>query len=209
MPAEMHVRHEDGHELPLLVWRFPEAMRIASTAACGGGLREGHWVINAQVARDYARHDQHAHGSELAASLGLSAEGVVLFTAADVRDVRHASDGGVDVDATVGITHPTWAADADDAVSPWPGTINVVALLPVQLSDAALLNALCTATEAKTQALLEGGVPGTGTASDAVTIACPPAASGPPERFAGPRSPWGARLARAVHAAVRAGVQPA
>jgi adenosylcobinamide amidohydrolase len=60
-----------------------------------------------------------------------------------------------------------------------------------------------TATEAKTQALLEAGIRGSGTASDAVCIAAP--AAGEREDFAGPRSLWGARIARAVHAAVRAG----
>ena len=47
------------------------------------------------------------------------------------------------------------------------------------------------------------GSPGTGTASDAVTVVCPP--DGPAEAFAGPRSIWGARLARAVRDAVLAG----
>jgi adenosylcobinamide amidohydrolase len=62
-----------------------------------------------------------------------------------------------------------------------------------------------TATEAKTQALVEGGVPGTGTASDAVCIAGP--ANGPVEVFGGPRSAIGAPLARAVHAAVAGGIR--
>jgi adenosylcobinamide amidohydrolase len=75
--------------------------------------------------------------------------------------------------------------------------------VPVRLSEAALLNAILTATEAKSQALFERGVPGTGTASDAVCITCPTA--GGVEPFAGPRSPWGACLARAVHAAVLEG----
>ncbi|PZS30767.1 MAG: hypothetical protein DLM61_10085, partial [Pseudonocardiales bacterium] len=56
---------------------------------------------------------------------------------------------------------------------------------------------------AKTQALLAAGIAGTGTASDAVTVICPPGAAS--EQFGGPRSTWGARLARAVHDAVRAG----
>lgn len=163
-------------------------------------------MINAQVPSDYARRDQDRHGAELAAAAGLTGPGVVMFTAAEVRRVQHADDGGVRVSATVGISHPTWAADADDAAaSAVPGTINVVALLPVRLTDAALLNALCTVTEAKTQALLAAGVPGTGTASDAVAIGCP--AEGPAEAFAGPRSQWGARLARAVHDSVSAGAR--
>ncbi len=203
------VRVEDGLELPLLAWRLEPGTTVAATAAVGGGLGRRDWVINAQVARDYCRRDQERHGAELAATAGVTGAGVVLFTAADVRCVRSGEDGGVAVEATVGLTHPTWAADTDGAVSatPPPGTINIVASLPVALTAAALLNALCTVTEAKTQALFEAGIPGTGTASDAVAVACAVPGRGPAEPFAGPRSPWGARLARAVHAAVLSGAQ--
>lgn len=198
-------RIEDGIRLPMLVWRFAEPMTVASTAAVGGGVGSRHWLINAQVGSDYLRHDQPKHAKELAKAADLEGSGVVMFTAAEVRRVRLAFDGGVQAEATVGLTHPTWAADSDDAPGGVPGTINIVAILPVRLGPAALLNALTTATEAKAQALLEAGINGTGTATDALAIACP--ASGATEQFAGPRSPWGARLARAVHGAVRAGAQ--
>jgi adenosylcobinamide hydrolase len=208
-PYRLGTRVEDGFELPFLTWCFAAPALTAATASVGGGLGTRGWVVNAQVARTYDRRDQARHGAELAAIAGVSGDGVVLFTAADVRGVRHACDGDVVADATVGVTHPTWAADADGAVSTagpaTPGTINIVVQLPVRLAPAALLNALCTATEAKTQALLEAGVPGTGTASDAVVVAC--RADGVVEQFAGPRSAWGARLARAVHSAVLAGVR--
>ena len=186
------------------MWRFAAPHIVASTASCGGGLGPRRWIVNAQVARDYARVDLDRHGAELAEVAGLAGDGVVMFTAAQVRGMQRAEDGGVRVVATVGLTHPTWAADASDApVASQPGTINIVALLPVRLTEAALLNALCTVTEAKAQALLGAGVPGTGTASDAVTIACP--SDGPAEPFAGPRSVWGARLARAAHESISAG----
>src|SRR6185503_8222699 len=114
-------------------------------------------------------------------------------------------DGDVQVYATVGLKEPAMAADVDP---PTPGravgTINIVVGVPVRLSDAALVNAVATVTEAKTQALFEAGVPGTGTASDAVCVACPTAGSVEP--FGGPRSPYGARVARAVHMAVADGV---
>lgn len=99
----------------------------------------------------------------------------------------------------------------NDGTSPsgaWrPGTVNIVVAVPVALTDAGLVNAVITATEAKTQALLEAGYPCTGTASDAICIAAPSPAGGDDEGelFAGPRSEWGARIARAVHAAVHAG----
>ena len=87
----------------------------------------------------------------------------------------------------------------------------MLVVVPVALSDAALVNLVITVTEAKTQALSEAGVPGTGTSSDAVCLACPVARAGEAgdaaevEPFGGPRSVWGARAARAVHAAVGAG----
>jgi adenosylcobinamide amidohydrolase len=200
-----HTRTEDGARLPMLVWRLPEPMTVASTASVGGGVGTRRWLLNAQVGSDYLRHDQTKHAKELAKSARLDGSGVVMFTAAGVRRVRLAVDGGVQAEATVGLSHPTWAADVDGAHNASPGTINIVAILPVRLAPAALLNALCTVTEAKAQALFEAGVAGTGSASDAVAVVCP--AVGDAEPFAGPRSMWGARLARAVHTAVLAGTQ--
>jgi adenosylcobinamide amidohydrolase len=83
------------------------------------------------------------------------------------------------------------------------GTINTLVRVPVRLSDAALVNAVATVAEAKAQALWEIGVEATGTASDATAVLCAP--DGTAEPFGGPRSTWGARIARAVHAAVREG----
>ncbi|MFV0260291.1 MAG: adenosylcobinamide amidohydrolase [Acidimicrobiales bacterium] len=193
----------------VLVWTWSDRGRALSSASVGGGLAQPRWALNIGVPLDYGRTDLAAHAAVMAVRLGLDGPGVALFTAADVRRRRRAEAGGVVVDATVGITKPTWAADPDGGWTDWnprlgPGTINLVAQLPVALEAGALINAVMTMTEAKTQALLEAGVPGTGTASDAVLIRCPD--RGPAERFAGPRSVWGARLARAVHAAVAAGL---
>ncbi|NUS55706.1 MAG: hypothetical protein HOV66_12760, partial [Streptomycetaceae bacterium] len=72
--------------------------------------------------------------------------------------------------------------------------------------DAALVNAVATATEAKVQALFETGYACTGTPSDAVcVVARVPRPSDEAEPFGGPRSVWGARLARAVHGACAEG----
>jgi adenosylcobinamide hydrolase len=106
--------------------------------------------------------------------------------------------------ATVGLTHPILAAAPEDGHAAEPvGTINIVVLVPARLGDAALVNAASTATEAKVQALHDAGFAATGTATDALCVACPD--SGPPAAFGGPRSVWGARIARAVHRAVLAG----
>lgn len=101
------------------------------------------------------------------------------------------------------------APGTEPRTPPRPGTVNVVVVLPVDLSDAALVNAVATATEAKVQALLDAGLDCSGTPTDAVCIAAPEPGPDGGEPFAGPRSPWGARIARAVHTAVLAGARPA
>lgn len=187
-----------------LVWRFDAPVRTLATTVLGGGLGERRWIVNAEVGLGYHHPDPAEHATELAASLGLTDPGGIGFlTAARVARVASAEDGGAQCDATVGISVPTWAAGPDASWSRWEaGTINLVCWVPAPLSDAALVNAVATATEAKVQALVEAGVPGTGTASDAIAVCCPPGGSEP---YGGPRSEWGARLARAVHAAVAEG----
>lgn len=241
----------------VLSWSFaPGGVETLSSAPVGGGRVRVDWLLNIGVDADYARTDLDLHGAEVAAALGLGGAGAALLTALDVGHVQSVVDHGVRIDATVGVTRPTWAADVDGAFADWPtgaspsppgeppadvaapglfpGTINVVAQLPVALTDAAAVNAVMTITEAKAQALIEAGVPGTGTASDAVVVCWPSAGGGldvgsvgsigdggdghdsidsdagrmpEPEAFAGPRSVWGARLARATHAAVVAGLE--
>lgn len=192
-----------GAKRGVLVWRLAEATKALSSAAVGGGSSQPGWVLNVRVAADYSRTDLAEHAGEIATDVGLDGTGITLFTAADIRKHRRGEDGGVTVDATCGIRKPTFAASADAGWSEYsPGTINIVAHMPVALTDAAAVNAVITMTEAKSQALADLDVPGTGTASDAVVVLWPDdqEAAVP---FAGPRSVWGARLARASYEAVR------
>ena len=148
----------------------------------------------------YGRRDPDAHLAEVARGLGLDGPGVGLMTGVDVADRSSATDAGVVVVATVGLGSPTWAAAPDGDHRRLPGTINIVGYVPAALGQAAQVNAALTATEAKAQALWALGVEATGTASDALCVLCPAAGDG--ETYGGPRSTWGARLARAVHRAV-------
>jgi len=194
-------RHEDGAELAMALWRFGSPLLALSSAPYGGGWGERHWILAAQVAHGYDRADPAGHLAALARDLGLDGPGVGMLTAVDVRLVTAASEDGVAAAATVGLTHPSWAAAPDAAGAPGiAGTVNIVAVLGRRLSAAALVNAVMTVTEAKSQALWEAGFAGTGTPSDAVAVLCPP--SGPAEAYGGPRSRYGSRLARAVHRAV-------
>lgn len=204
-PIEPRVHVVPDAPRGVLAWRFSQTVEAISSATHGGGTGLIDWILNIGVDSGYSRTDLDEHASEVAATLSLGGQGTALFTAVDVRGFRRAECDGVVVHATVGVSKPTWAAASEDHVpASGPGTINVVAQLPVGFEPGAAVNAAMTITEAKVQALAEAGVAGTGTATDAAVVSWPAAA--PRERFAGPRSLWGQRLALAVRSAVRAGL---
>jgi adenosylcobinamide amidohydrolase len=185
------------------VWQFDPPQRSCASTVVGGGIGVRHWVLNAQVGGDDHDVDPVVRVSELAAAVGCRGEGVGFLTAASVEGWTAGRSGDVTAVATVGLTHPSWAAADPERATTGVGTINVVAFVPAPLSPAALVNAVMTATEAKTQALLEHGVAGTGTPTDAACVLSP--TDGTAEPYGGPRSRLGADLARAVHAAVATG----
>ncbi|MFI9561331.1 adenosylcobinamide amidohydrolase [Nonomuraea endophytica] len=199
-------RAEDGVQLGSLLWELGPGWRTISSAMLGGGIGPRSWILNAQVVAGYSRMDPVDHLT----ALGPGGAGVGMMTAASVDRVETATDGDVTAWATVGLRVPTWAAAPPDVVDPElapirAGTINIVVVVPVAMTDAALVNTVMTVTEAKSQALAESGYPCTGTASDAVCVAV--RSSGPEELFGGPRSDWGSRIARTVHTAVRTGAE--
>jgi adenosylcobinamide hydrolase len=208
-PPVIFLRSECGLELAARVWHLREPMLAISSAPLGGGLGLRQWVLNAQVPHAYDGAEPGSHLAALAAEAGTQGLGVGMMTAVDVRLASTVQREGISVDATVGVVGAAqWAAapsprlsGAPDARA--PGTINIVVALPERLSDAALVNAIGTATEAKTQALWDAGIDGTGTATDALCVLCPSA--GDAHAYGGPRSLWGGRLARVIYRAVRAG----
>lgn len=165
------------------------------------------WIVNIQVPRNYGRTDLDNHVREVAQGVDLDGAGVGLLTAAQVSLFGVGEERGLRVEATAGVSHPTWAAHPASAAEnepgapAAPGTVNIVVRMPVELGVAAAVNAVATVTEAKTQAFFERGIPGTGTPTDTVTIVWVPTSESTVE-FCGPRSPWGAAIARATHDAV-------
>lgn len=88
------------------------------------------------------------------------------------------------------------------------GTINLLAHVSTPLADAALVEAVSIATEARTVALIELGFGRdgdlvTGTGTDCIVVAAP--GGEPRERFAGLHTPVGEALGAAVRAATLAG----
>jgi adenosylcobinamide hydrolase len=196
-------RTENGRDEPVLVWRLPEPALAISSAVLGGGIGPCGWVINGTVPMSYDRDDPADHLAGIAAGLGLSGPGVGLLTGVDVSEVVATEDAGVRLWATVGLGVPIRAAAPAETITPYVGTVNVVAWVPVRLSAGALVNAVATITEAKAQAIRDLGWDATGTPTDAVCVLCPFLKN--EEEYAGPRSTWGARLARAAYQAVLSG----
>jgi adenosylcobinamide amidohydrolase len=182
--------------------------RCLASTVLGGGLGEVRTWVNLQVPSDYARTDPAAHLAEVSAALPGPVVG--MLTAAPVERFQDATCGSARALATVGLGHPIAAAGGPLA-STRPGTINIFVVTQAPLTDAALAGALQTAVEAKVQALTEAGIGArnmrgfaTGTASDAIAIACVTGASVP---FAGPATEAGHDLARAVWEAVSKGCE--
>jgi iron complex transport system ATP-binding protein len=110
---------------------------------------------------------------------------------------------------SVGLSNTTCAGvtpPVGEEPSPPPGTINVILLVDADLSPAAMVNAVITATEAKTMTLAEwdvatpDGDPASGTSTDAVVVAC--TGRGEMLSYAGPATTVGWLAARAVRAAM-------
>ncbi len=183
--------------------------RCLSSAVYGGGMGSVRTWMNVQVPADYARVDPDAHIKERA--VGLPPPVVGMLTAADVAGHVERSSGGATAVATVGLGHPLAAAGTRPASAPRFGTINMLVVSALPLSDEGLVGALQTAVEAKAQALAEARIFAvnanafaTGTATDSICLACP---EGEGARFAGPATCIGGEIARAVHAAVLYGAR--
>jgi adenosylcobinamide hydrolase len=197
---------------PLLAVDLGAELRAISSAVLGGGIAPVRTWVNLQVPSGYARTDPQVHLATLAT--GLPGPVVGMLTAAPVAEVEEVACGVARVFATVGLGIPLAAAgDAVPLAPGRPGTVNILAVLRVALTDAGLVGAVQTAVEAKAQALAAAGIravnapcPATGTASDALAVACLlPEPGAAVSSFCGPATPHGADLARAVFEAVRRG----
>lgn len=138
-------------------------------------------------------------------------EAVHLMTSRSLAhyDLASATAGSVTSTclATVGLSNAGRIGEPFDGSAPI-GTINLLAHVDTPLAEAARLEALSIATEARTAAIIDLGLTRngqivTGTGTDCIVIASPP---GSPERpFAGLHTQEGLCLGRAVYDTVKAG----
>ncbi|SRR6266487_532324 len=178
---------------------FP--LTTLASSVVGGGFQRTRTIINRYVQRDYNCADPAGDLRSFAREESF----VGMLTGVQMRHVRAVTlrHEGLTVASviTAGVSN-AMAAGVNQPVPLLPGTINIVVLIDASLAQSALVNAVITATEAKTGALLAHavrtveGYAATGTSTDALVIAC--TERGAPLPYAGPATRVGYLIAASV-----------
>ncbi len=181
-----------------------------SSSFHGGGFRRVRHILNANVPVDYCSDDPASDLERIASQCDIKGPFIGLLTAVPLHKARFAlaEEQGlrVGVLATAGIGNAT-SAGISPPHKATPGTINLIVLVDAALTRAAMVNAIITATEAKTATLTEmailtpAGAFATGTSTDTVTVAT--TGLGAPHAYAGPATVPGWLIAKAVRQVVR------
>ncbi|WP_139488344.1 adenosylcobinamide amidohydrolase [Brevibacillus dissolubilis] len=192
---------------------YPPGLRTFSSALWGGGLhRDVSLILNQRVGADYSSMEPVQDIVQRIREKGADpTRAIGLLTAANVAEagIRVASGPEFCLCAivTAGVGNAVRAGHAPNRYSAYfADTINTIVILDAKLTDAALINAVITATEAKTAALQDAGLTDnagstvTGTTTDAVAIACTMSHTYRyTHQYAGSATEIGHALATAVH----------
>lgn len=208
-----------------LVLRSKTPLKILSSAVLNGGSRESNCIVNFQVAEDAGSDiDDSVHKDagdflkDEMTKIGLPDDQVVaIMTAAKMKNVEVATVKFEDLTLTAFVTAGAYfaAAPGDEIASKqtafpfkkW-GTINIIILADGKLTQSCMVNAVVTATEAKTSALREldvrsrfSGELATGTVTDSVVVAC--TNRGTAIKYAGTGTVLGELIGKSVKAALK------
>ncbi|AEA47014.1 adenosylcobinamide amidohydrolase [Archaeoglobus veneficus] len=157
-----------------------------------GGWRRVEHVFNHTVSEDFDYANPVEYLRRTAEKLGLR-NYFGLLTSVPMDKLAIVSVDDVTAFVTAGvINHNEKIANV--------GTINIVVVIEAGVSEGGMVNAVITATEAKSTALLEEGHKFTGTNTDAVVIA---KTGGRYYEYAGPSSELGRKIWRAVKEGVK------
>jgi len=200
-----------------LVIRSMSLLKTLSSAVLNGGLREAKAIITQQVPIDYDDADPESLLKSIVRSLNLPPENVIaLMTAVDVSNVavETQQDQGLTVSAivTAAVSNPATAGDTVIPPIKNSGTINVILLIDGDLTEGCMVNAVKTATEAKSAALREldirsrfSGKPASGTTTDAIVVACTGLRA--PMKYAGTATKLGELIGKSVKKAVKEAIE--
>ncbi len=199
----------------VLILHSDRKLFTLNSSVLGGGFFTPYFVVNQQVEKDYSGKDPAKDLIRKIKELGLLPEECVgMMTAALVKDVaityEAANKISVVAIATAGTSN---ALSAGGTPPPFAfsgvsvGTINIILLIDGNLTEGGMVNAVITATEAKTMALHDleikdsfTGEPASGTSTDALVVAV----TGKGERmpYAGTATEVGGMIGRTVRKSV-------
>jgi len=200
---------------------FNPARWVLSSAVLNGGWGRADHIINVKVAQNFHGEQTEFDPPETSLrntgrALGLSGRVVGMMTAASMDSFRQvtlkARHATVTALVTAGISNAKRAGEPAewqqiDDTTPKAGTINIVAITNLQMSRAAMVEAIMMVTEAKTVAMAnlgvaspQTGLPATGTGTDAVAIAA--GFNLPRVRYCGKHVLFGQMLAQATIQAI-------
>lgn len=182
--------HEEEDYMATAVMRFTERMEVLSNAPLNGGTVSTDCIFIMQVPHKWDCMDYMAVLKDKVAQYSLPEDSVGFMTAAEVKYVFTSVDdtvpeGEVSVMATAGVTNCVCAGDELDR---WEertkrsaeitrrllgGTINIVAVAPVPLSEPGKVNLMIPLVEGKSLGMRDRGYEETGTTSDAMAVVCP------------------------------------
>ncbi|MCM3087158.1 adenosylcobinamide amidohydrolase [Bhargavaea ginsengi] len=184
-------------------------LRTVSSAVLNAGAGWARLFINRRVDPEYSTVDVREEMTQYVTKTGgRPAETVAMMTAVPVGRAVIRDYGEGEIRLTVMVTASTGHALDASRQQPsqrmeGPGTINTWVMINGRLPDEAFVQALVTATEAKTAVLNRMGIrdprtgtPATGTATDSLLIAA--TQTGPELPYAGPLTELGALIGRAV-----------
>ncbi|QOT00406.1 adenosylcobinamide amidohydrolase [Brevibacterium sp. JNUCC-42] len=174
--------HLDVYKDHVLV-SYPKGFRACSSAVFGGGISEAKWIINQYVGKSYLSDSpQDDIRTFVMQNQAIPEQTIGLLTAACVEDLGVSTFKGDEFElcaiVTTGIGNAVRAGTVQQRYNAYSaGTINTIVFIDGKLTDGALINAVITATEAKTIALAEMGISdgegrsATGTTTDAIVVA--------------------------------------
>lgn len=210
--SDFDVRIEKGEHLgkPVAIVRLPGRYRVLSSTIMGGGLTETDTLFILEVKMGYDNPRPEDDLEEVRRRYSLPEDSVGFMTAADVDRVLTVKRDEVNgkraiAVVTAGVTNAVYAGERlpQEIIDLLPkhvaGTINIIALVDRPVQDCGLAGGFITITEAKSAALMDMRVKGTGTTSDAVAIASP---VGDGDKYCGPATDVGIAVARAVREGV-------
>jgi len=193
----------------VLIVHSQQPLTVLSSAVVGGGVVRVRYLLNRHVHRDYNCLDPVADLVGFARSQGINEAFVGQMTAVSLQQARavtlRAETLTVAAVVTAGVNNAT-TPGLSAPVTPGPGASKMILLIDACLPPGAMVGAVITATEVKTQVLMARGVrtpegyAATGTSTDALAVAS--TGSGTPLAYAGPVTLVGWLIGRCVRAAL-------